>query len=81
MDSKFLKSQLLLMSKIAENYINIIPSADWFQMLRLAVDKENYITTIIETEPGPRRRKYARVAYERFVDVVIKPVQQMKRAA
>lgn len=71
MDCKFLKSQLLLMSNIAENCIERIPSADWLQLLDLAVEKENYITNIIETETGPRRQKCAREAYARFVQDVI----------
>jgi hypothetical protein len=34
MDCKFLKSQLLLMSNIAEHHINLIPTADWMQLLK-----------------------------------------------
>jgi len=71
MDCRFLKSQLLLMSNIAENYIELIPSADWLQLLHLAVQKEDYITNIIETDTGPLRQKTARQAYQRFLQVVI----------
>jgi transposase len=71
MDCKFLKNQLLLMSNIAEYYINLIPSADWIQLLHLAVEKENYITNIIENDTGPRRKKMARDAYSRFTETVI----------
>jgi hypothetical protein len=59
------------MSNIAENCIERIPSADWLQLLDLAVEKENYITNIIEAETGPRRQKWAREAYARFVQAVI----------
>jgi len=75
MDCKFLKSQLLLMSNIAENYIEHIPPADWLQLLRLAVDKDPYITNIIENDTGPRRQKSAREAYNRFVQTVINPAE------
>ena len=71
MDSKFLASQLLLMSNIADNYIKSIPVADWFQLLDLAVQGENYINKIIEMETGPIRHKKARQAYARFAQAVI----------
>jgi len=71
MDCRFLKSQLLLMSNIAENYIELIPPKDWLQLLRLASENDNYITNIIEADNGPRRKKKARIAYDRFVQTVI----------
>ncbi len=71
MDCKFLKSQLLLMSNIAQHHINLIPTADWMQLLNLAVEKENYINNIIENDNGPRRKKMARDAYRRFTETVI----------
>jgi transposase len=71
MDCRFLKSQLLLMSNIAENYLGLIPPADWLRLLQLAVEKESYMTSIIEADTGPRRKKTAREAYARFVRVVI----------
>jgi transposase len=80
MDCKFLRSQLLLMSNIAENYIERIPSADWLQLLHLAVEKENYITKVIDTDTGPRRRKWAREGYERFVQTVINRIEPLARA-
>jgi len=79
MDCKFLKSQLLLMSNIAENYIQLIPSADWLQLLHLAAEKDNYITNIIETDTGPRRKKIAREAYTRFVQTVINPTEPLAK--
>lgn len=71
MDSKFLTSQLLLMSNIAENYLNLIPVADWLQLLNLAGESHSYINNIIEMETGPKRQKKARQAYARFVQSVI----------
>ena len=72
MDCKFIRSQLLLMSNIAENYIEQIPSTDWLQLVHLGDEKENYITNIIETDTGPLRKKWAREAHARFVQTVIK---------
>lgn len=71
MDCKFLKSQLLLMSNIAECYIDLIPSADWLQLLHIAVEKDHYIKNIIENDTGPKRKKQARDAYMRFSEIVI----------
>jgi hypothetical protein len=59
------------MSTIAENYLGLIPSADWLRLLQLAVEKESYMTNIIEAETGPRRKKRTCEAYARFVRVVI----------
>lgn len=70
MDCKFLMSQLLLMSNIAENYIERIPSDDWIQLIDLASEKKQYITNIIEVDSGPRRKRRARDAYARFVQTV-----------
>ena len=71
MDSKFLKSQLLLMGNIAGSYLNLIPHADWMQLLELATQKRSYISSIIEKEPGPRRKKSAQKALEQFVKTVV----------
>lgn len=71
MDSKFLTSQLLLMSSIAENYVKSIPDADWRQLLDLATRSDGYINNIIEMETGPKRQKKARRAYDRFAQTVI----------
>ncbi len=46
-------SQLLLMSNIAENYIERIPPDDWLRLLHLAAEKKIYITNIIEADTGP----------------------------
>ncbi len=80
MDSKFLSSQLLLMSNIADNYSNLIPVADWLQLLDLATQNDKYITNIIEMETGPNRRKNARQAYARFVETVFDNDQRRAKA-
>ena len=71
MDSKFLTSQLLLMSNIAENYVKSIPVPDWLQLLDLATCNDKYISNIIEMETGPNRQKKALQAYARFLQTVI----------
>jgi len=71
MDSKFLKSQLLLMSNIAAGYLKLVPHADWMQLLELAAQKQSYICGIIEKETGPRRRQSAQEAYRQFVNTVL----------
>ena len=80
MDSKFLKSQLLLMSRIADNYLQLIPQADWLQLLKLTAQKQSYITTIIENETGPRRKKMARHAYRLFAQTVITRTEPLAEA-
>ena len=81
MDSKFLTAQLLLMSNISENYLDLIPSADWSRFINLAAEKHEYITNIIESEPGPSRQQKAREAYIRFVESVINNTEPLSRAA
>jgi transposase len=71
MDSKFLMSQLLLMSNLAQDYTNLIPAADWSQLIHLVVDNHIYITRIIDSETRPRRQEKARKAYTRFVQTVL----------
>ena len=71
MDSKFLKRQLLLMSNIAGSYLDLVPHADWMQLLELAAQKQSYIFSIIEKETGPRRKQSAQEAYEQFVKTVL----------
>ena len=80
MDSKFLKSQLLLMSQIAENYLQLIPQADWLRLLELAAQKQSYLSSIIENETGPRRKKMARDAYRLFAQTVISRKEPLARA-
>lgn len=80
MECRFLKSQLLLMSNIAETYIELIPTKDWLQLIRLAVENHDYMTNIIETDTGPRRKNDARIAYERFVQTVVNRKEPLAKA-
>jgi transposase len=81
MDCKFLTRQLLLMSNIAENYLQFIPEADWLRLIELATEKREYMINIIQSETGPKRQQQAREAYTRFVDSVINGSQLLARAA
>ena len=81
MDCKFLTSQLLLMSNISENYLPLIPPFDWCRLIELAVEKEDYITRIIESETGPKIKKKASEAYSQFVDTVLDNKEYMAKAA
>lgn len=71
MDCGFLRKQLLLMSNIAESYIDLIPAADWHQLLDLATTNDDYITRIIENDTKPRRKKAAEKAYAHFRETVV----------
>jgi transposase len=71
MDCKFVTSQLLLMSNLAHNSLHLIPASDWLKLINLAVEKDAYITNIINAEIKPQRRKKGRLAYERFVENVV----------
>ena len=53
MDCKFLTSQLLLMSNIADSSLDLIPAGDWQKLVNLAVGKDSYITNIIDTDAKP----------------------------
>jgi len=81
MDSKFLTSQLLLMSNIAEHYLELIPVKNWLQLIDLATQNDSYINRIIETETGPQRQAKARKAYSRFVQIIENPKQELGKAA
>ena len=81
MDCKFLTRQLLLMSNIAENYLELIPEADWLRLIELATETREYMINIIQSETGPKRQQQAREAYTRFVDSVINGSQLLARAA
>jgi len=81
MDSKFLTSQLLLMSNIADNSRDLIPVGDWLRLINLAVENDSYITNIIDTDTKPRRRKKAHEAYDRFVQIVISQKQSLAETA
>ncbi|KXB09008.1 hypothetical protein AKJ60_01255 [candidate division MSBL1 archaeon SCGC-AAA385M11] len=81
MDAKFLKGQLLLMTNIANQYLEFIPSQDWFQLQKLAVEKQEYINGIIEMDPGPQRQKKAKEAYQQFQYEVLGRASDLEQAA
>ena len=81
MDSKFLASQLLLMSNIAEKNLDLIQPADWYRLIGLVMEKQDYISGIIESETGPRRQKKAREAYCRFIKTAIDNKESIGKAA
>jgi len=81
MDAKFLTSQLLLMSNLGEDYLRLIPQADWRRLINLATRKDDYIANIIELDTRPRGQKKAREAYSRFVKTVIRHTEPLARAA
>ena len=70
MDSKFLRSQLLLMANIARSYLHEVPSLDWCKMIDLSYRKADYIRSIIDDEPGPVRQHNACQALEYFYRTV-----------
>lgn len=81
MDCKFLTSQLLLMSNLADNSLHLIPAGDWLKLINLAVEKDSYITNIIDADSKPRRRNKAHQAYDRFVQSVILRKQALAKTA
>jgi len=81
MDAKFLTSQLLLMSNLAEKYLKLISQADWFHLVNLATEKGDYITNIIESDTRPRGQIKAREAYSRFAETVINHTEPLAKAA
>ena len=81
MDCGFLRSQLLLMSNIAQDYIHLIPAADWLQLLHLANQKNRYITRIIEDDTKPRRQASTRRAYSHFQHTVLSTTPQVAQAS
>lgn len=81
MDAKFLKSQLLLMTNIAKQYLEFIPSQDWHQLQKLAEEKQEYINRIIEMDPGPQRQKKAEEAYQQFQHKVLGRASDLEQAA
>jgi transposase len=81
MDCKFLTRQLLLMSNIADNYLGLIPVADWLRLIHLSTEKRDYIMNIIQSDPGPKRQQQAREAYSRFTEAVITGSPFLARAA
>jgi transposase len=80
MDCKFLTRQLLLMSNIAESYLQFLPVADWLRLINLANEKKDYIRNIIDSEPGPKRKQQGMMAHDLFETVIQRP-QLLDRAA
>jgi len=81
MDAKFLTSQLLLMSNLAEKYLRLIPQSDWIHLINLATEKRDYITNIIESDTRPRGQIMAREAYSQFLETVINRSKPLAEAA
>ena len=81
MDAKFLTSQLLLMSNLADKYLRLIPQADWLRLVHLAAEKDDYITNIIESDNRPRGKIKAREAYDRFIETVVNRTEPLPEAA
>lgn len=71
MDAKFLTSQLLLMSNLAQDYASEVPSADWQELRELFGAKSPYIAAILDGESGPRRKERAAEALARFNETVM----------
>jgi transposase len=71
MDAKFLKSQLLLMKNIFTQYRKHIDVSDCQYLQNVAIEKQDYITKIIESDTKPRRQKQLREAYLEFEKFVI----------
>ena len=67
------------MSNIADNYLPLVPPADWLQLLDLAARSNSYMNQIIEADPGPRRKQYARAAYARFLETVINRTEPLAK--
>lgn len=81
MDCKFLTRQLLLMSSIADDYLDLIPPRDWLQLLDLVTQNHSYIDKIIETETGPCRQAKARQAHSRFTQSLVNSKHKLEKAA
>lgn len=81
MDAKFLTGQLLLMSNIADKYIELIPQSDWQLLINIATEKVDYITNIIESDTRPRAKIKTREAYSRFLEAVINHKEPSAEAA
>jgi len=81
MDAKFLTSQLLLMSNLADNHLRLIRQTDWLHLIHLATKKDGYITQIIESDTRPRAKIRAREAYDRFIETVVNYKEPLAEAA
>ena len=81
MDAKFLTGQLLLMSNLAEKYLSLIPKADWLHLIHLATEKDDYITSIVESDTRPRGKIKTREAYDRFIETVVNHTEPLAKVA
>jgi hypothetical protein len=42
------------MSNLADKYLNLIPQADWLELIYVATEKADYIANIIESDTSLR---------------------------
>lgn len=70
-DAKFLADQLLLMVNIAQVYLDSVPPNDWLRLVKLGVEKADYMRKIIDNEKGPLRQRRAAAALSRFNELVL----------
>jgi len=80
MDCGFLRKQLLLMTNLAENYIDLIPAPDWHRLINLTTSKHDYVTRIIENDTKLRSREAAQKAYARFRETIVVPQESLAKA-
>jgi len=79
---KFLAKQLLLMSKLVEQYWNKVPINKWQQLSDLLYEKEMHLRDCIDKDEKPERKKKACEALEKlFVDLLNSLDQEDKSAA
>jgi transposase len=81
MTTTFLKSQLLLMSNLADHDQDLIPPADWLRLQTTAAEKRTYIHHLIDTDPKPRRREQTQHALARFEQTVLRQGQVLAQAS
>lgn len=72
MDSKFLADEFLLMSNLMNNYQTKVPEQDWRQLRAQMEAKEEFITTVIANEEGPKRKDRAAKAHADLQQVLLK---------
>ncbi len=70
-DSKFLARQLLLIGNIRQAYHDEVPTEDWEQFKKLFREKHPYMQKIIDSEPGPQRRRRAQEALNRTTNYLV----------
>jgi len=70
LEAKFLSSQLLLMSNVAQGYLELVPTQDWRQLTELIATKADFLASIVNSESKDGRRCKAQQALQRFNDTV-----------